>query len=87
LKAKRASEWLLEGHRVKLDLYLRGRSKYLDKNFLKGRMDRLLNLLTTDYKIASEPQKSPKGLTVIVERAPNSKKKDSPLEIKENHEN
>jgi translation initiation factor IF-3 len=69
LKAQRASEWLKEGHRIKLDLYLRGRSKYLDKEFLKGRLDRLLNLLTENYKIAGEAKKSPKGMTVILEHS------------------
>lgn len=69
LKAKKASEWLAEGNRVKLDLFLPGRAKYLDQNFLKTRLDRILKLLTVEYKIATPPTKSPKGLTVIVERA------------------
>lgn len=68
LKAKRASEWLEEGHRVKIELYLRGRSKYLGKDFLEDRLDRVLKLITTDYKVANTPQKGPKGLFMIVER-------------------
>jgi translation initiation factor IF-3 len=69
LKAKKASEWLAEGHRIKMDLFLPGRTKYLNMDFLKERMDRLLKLLSVDYKIASPAQKSLKGLTVIVEKA------------------
>lgn len=69
LKAKKASEWLAEGNRVKLDLFLPGRAKYLDQNFLKTRLDRMLKLLTVEYKVAAPPTKSPKGMTVIVERA------------------
>jgi len=69
LKAKKASEWLAEGNRVKLDLFLPGRAKYLDQNFLKTRLDRMLKLLTVEYKIAAPPTKSPKGMTIIVERA------------------
>jgi translation initiation factor IF-3 len=68
LKAKKASGWLKEGHRVKFDLYLRGRAKYLDKNFLENRMERMLKLLTEEYKIADGPKKSPKGLTTIIEK-------------------
>jgi len=68
LKAKRASEWLKDGHRVKFDLYLRGRAKYLDKKFLEERMNRMLKLLTEDYKIADGPKKSPKGMTAILEK-------------------
>jgi translation initiation factor IF-3 len=69
LKAKKASEWLSEGNRVKLDLFLPGRAKYLDEKFLKERIERVLKLLTVQYKIADPAKKSPKGMTVIVEKA------------------
>ncbi len=69
IKAKRASSWLAEGHRIKLELFLPGRSKYLDKNFLEDRLGRILKLLTVDYKVAEEAKKSPKGLTMIIEKA------------------
>ncbi len=68
IKAKRASSWLAEGHRIKLELFLPGRTKYLDENFLKERLGRILKLLTVDYKIAEEAKKSPKGLTMIIEK-------------------
>lgn len=68
LKAKRVSEWLGNGDRVKIDLYLIGRSKYMDLNFLKERLERILKLITVEYKISQEPVKGPKGLTVIVEK-------------------
>jgi translation initiation factor IF-3 len=68
MKAKKTDKWLQEGHRVKFDLFLRGRAKYMDKDFLETRMERLMKLLTTDYKIADGPKKSPKGLTVILEK-------------------
>lgn len=73
LKAKKASEWLKEGHRVKFDLYLRGRAKYLEKKFLEERMGRFLKLLTEEYKIAEPPKKSPKGLTMVIERGKSKK--------------
>ncbi len=69
LKAKKASEWLSEGHRVKVDLFLTGRSKFMDFKFLKERMERMFKLITVEYKIADEPKKSPKGLTAIIEKA------------------
>lgn len=68
LKAKKASEWLKEGHRIKIDLFLIGRSKYMDFNFLKERMERVLHLITEEYKISDPPKKSPKGLTIVIER-------------------
>lgn len=69
IKAKRASSWLAEGHRIKLELFLPGRTKYLDENFLKDRLGRILKLLTVDYKVAEEAKKSPKGLTMIIEKS------------------
>lgn len=69
LKAKKASAWLKEGHRIKIDLFLPGRSKYMEQNFLKERMERILKLVTENYKIAQAPAKSPKGLTVVIEKA------------------
>ena len=69
LKAKKASEWLAEGNRVKVDLFLPGRAKYLNDKFLHERLERMLKLVSVDYKIADPAKKSPKGLTVIVERA------------------
>ena len=68
LKAKKVSEWLSEGNRVKIDLYLVGRSKYMDANFLKERLARILKLITVDYKVAQEATKGPKGWTLYVEK-------------------
>ncbi len=68
LKAKKVSEWLNEKHRVKIDLFLLGRSKFMDIKFLKERMERILKLVTVDYKIAQDVVKGPKGLSIIIER-------------------
>jgi translation initiation factor IF-3 len=69
LKAKNASTWLKEGHRVKINLFLKGRAKYLNESFLKERLDRLLHFITEEYKIVDGPKKGPKGLTLIIERS------------------
>ena len=69
LKAKKASEWLGEGNRIKIDLFLPGRSKYLNEAFLRERMERILKLITVEYKIADPIKKSPKGFSVIIEKA------------------
>lgn len=75
LKAKRVSEWLAEGNRVKIDLFLFGRYKYMAFDFLKERLERFLTRIAGEYKTANEIKKSPKGLTVIVERAGNAPQK------------
>lgn len=69
LKAKNVSKWLREGHRVKIDLYLVGRTKYAEMGFKKERLERILNLISEDYKIASGPEKGMKGLTMTIERS------------------
>jgi translation initiation factor IF-3 len=68
LKAKRISEWLGEGHRIKLDLFLAGRAKYMNEEFLKERLDRILVLITEPYRIADPAKKSPKGLSLVLEK-------------------
>ena len=69
LKAKKTSEWLAEGNRVKVDLFLPGRAKYLDEKFLKERIERMLKLVSVDYKVAESAKKSPKGMSALIERA------------------
>lgn len=69
LKAERASQFLTDGHRVKIDLVLRGRAKYLDAAFIRGRLERIFERLTVPFQIADGPKKMPRGQYVIVERA------------------
>lgn len=69
LKAKKVSEWIKEGHRVKIDLFLPGRAKYLDEKFLRERIERFLLLVTESFNVTDTPKKSPKGMTVVVEKA------------------
>jgi translation initiation factor IF-3 len=68
LKAKQATKWLTEGHRIKVELYLSGRTKYQDVKFLQERLDRVLHFITEPFKIAEEPKKGPKGLALVIER-------------------
>jgi translation initiation factor IF-3 len=68
LKAKRASEWLREGHRIKVELFLSGRSKFMSESFLKERMNRVLHLITENYKIAEDYKRGPKGPTITLEK-------------------
>jgi len=69
LKAKKATEWLKEGHRVQMELFLSGRAKYMREDFLKERLNRILVLVAEEYKIADGPKRGPKGLLLVIERA------------------
>lgn len=68
LKAKKTSEWLKEGNKIKIDLFLPGRSKYMNLDFLKERLERILRLISVPYKVTDEAKKSPKGLTMMIEK-------------------
>ena len=67
MKAERADEWLAEGHRVKAELYLRGRSKYMDKKFLNDKLGNVLSMITQEFKIVDDYKQSPKGIAILIE--------------------
>ena len=68
LKAKTASKWIKEGHRIKVELFLSGRAKYMDEKFLRERLDRVLHLITEDYKVSDTYKRGPKGLMITIEK-------------------
>lgn len=74
-KARNAAEWLREGHRVKIELFLKGRYKYMDPAFLKERLNRFVLMVPEEYKIAEEMKKGPKGFYLVIERVGKVKSK------------
>ncbi len=68
LKAKKAAEWLAEGHRVRMELFLKGRYKGMDEAFLKTRLEKFMLLIPYAYKIAEPITRAPKGFAAIIER-------------------
>ena len=85
IKASKSGEWLREGHRVKVDLFLWGRYKYMEFEFLKDRLERFLAIIPESYKIADEIKKSPKGLSVVLEldKSKKSSPKNTPVKPSE----
>ncbi len=75
LKAQKASEWLMDGQRVKAELYLKGRAKHMDKEFLHDRLGKVLSLITQEYKIVEDYKKSSKGITILIEPDKQAQKK------------
>ncbi len=70
LKAKKAAEWLDEGHRVRVELFLKGRYKGMEEAFLKTRLEKFILLIPYAYRIAEPVTRSPKGFAGILERDP-----------------
>jgi translation initiation factor IF-3 len=70
LKAKKAAEWLAEGHRVRAELFLKGRYKGMEEAFLKTRLEKFLLLIPYAYRVADPITRAPKGFATIIERDP-----------------
>lgn len=68
LKAKKAGEWLAEGHRVRAELFLKGRYKGMEEAFLKDRLDKFLLRIPYAFKVAEPVARSPKGFAGVIER-------------------
>lgn len=68
LKAKKAAEWLAEGHRVRAELFLKGRYKGMGEEFLKERLEKFLLRIPYAYKVAEPITRSPKGFAGVIER-------------------
>ena len=58
-----------EGHRVKVEMQLKGRNKYMEESFLRERLDRILAIIPVEYKIAEPLKKMPKGMSVVLEKS------------------
>ncbi len=88
LKARKAAEWLAEGHRVRAELFLKGRYKGMEEAFLKTRLEKFIMLIPYAYRIAEPVARSPKGFAGILERdpkaLPGAKKADSEPKQDEN---
>ncbi len=67
IKAGKIAKWLSNGHKVKIDLFLWGRYKYMEFDFLKERLERFLAIIPESFKMSEQIKKSPKGLTTILE--------------------
>jgi translation initiation factor IF-3 len=68
MKGKRADKWLSEGHRIQVELFLRGRVKYLDKDFLNEKLREFLNYVSVPHKLVHDAKKSSAGMALLIER-------------------
>jgi translation initiation factor IF-3 len=88
LKARKAAEWLAEGHRVRAELFLKGRYKGMDEAFLKSRLEKFLVLIPYAYKVAEPVAKSLKGFAGVIERDREAQaKREKAAKTEPNHEN
>lgn len=87
LKAKKTAEWLSESHRVRVELFLRGRYKGMDEAFLKTRLEKFLAVIPSAYKVAEPIARSPKGFACVIERDRAGEAKREKSAVPTTHEN
>ncbi|MBI4128688.1 MAG: translation initiation factor IF-3, partial [Parcubacteria group bacterium] len=67
LKAAKANAFLAEGHKVRVEMVLRGREKYLDQTFLRERFGEFMTHIQ-NFIISDPVKKSPRGgLSVTID--------------------
>ena len=66
-KADMIDRWLTGGDRVKVELFLRGRSKYMEKDFLHEKLRSILSHVEKEYVLVEDIKESPKGLALLIE--------------------
>lgn len=66
LRGNKVREWLDSGSRVQVDLFLFGRYKSMDAEFLKKKLSSFIESVPGEVRIADEIRKSPKGFSVVL---------------------
>jgi translation initiation factor IF-3 len=64
-KAKQANKFLDQGHKIRIEMILRGREKAL-LAMAKEKLNEFIKLVSPEINIEQEIKKQPRGLTVVV---------------------
>jgi len=64
-KAKQMGEFLAEGHKVRIEIKLRGREKTFG-DLAKEKLNNFLKLIPVAYKIEEVPKRNPIGFTITI---------------------
>ncbi|MCL4405489.1 MAG: translation initiation factor IF-3 [Patescibacteria group bacterium] len=62
-KAKKIDEFLNEGHKIEIQLTMRGREKSME-GFAREKLDAFLKLISTPYKVTQSAQRGAHGLLI-----------------------
>ncbi len=68
VRAEQARKFLAKGHRVQIDLVLRGREK-AHRDFARQKLDEFLTRLAIPYKVIQEPKNAPRGILMMIQKA------------------
>lgn len=67
-RAKTISKWLENGSKVNLNLFLSGRYRQMDEQFLRDKLEKFLKLIEVDIDHKEEIKKSPKGFSILLQK-------------------
>lgn len=67
-KAKQAEQFLKEGHKVKIDIRLKGREK-AHSDLAKTKLEEFIKMVTVPINVEQEPKKQPWGFVMIIGKA------------------
>lgn len=65
IKAKQAEKFLNNGHKVRIDMILRGREKAL-LNVAFDKLNEFIKMIPVEIKIEQEVKKQPRGLAAVI---------------------
>ncbi len=66
-KAKKIDEFMSDGHKIEIQLTLRGREKSM-RDFAEAKLREFMKLITTPYKVTQDVQKGGRGLLIQIDR-------------------
>lgn len=67
LRARKIREWIDNGNQVQVDLFLFGRYKGMNEEFLKSRLDSFIKTIPGEVNVIGDVRKSPKGFSVMLQ--------------------
>jgi len=67
-KIKQIEEFLKEGHKIRVEIKLKGREK-AHQNLAKDKLNSFLQMIRVDYKIDEEAKKSPIGMIMTISKS------------------
>ena len=70
VRGKKIREWLDNGSRVQVDLFLFGRYRSMDEQFLKERLEYFIRTIPGEVHVTEDIRKSPKGYAVTLSAKP-----------------
>lgn len=68
IQARKLDKFLQKGYKVKVDIIMKGRERGL-KDLANQKLQAFLDLIQEQYKIDKEPQKQPRGISIMVSKA------------------